>query len=88
MEEMEKLHTVRHSCSHIMAAHRLQHTHNILTVGHVLLAAKRIHHGAGRMVPAVVDGADFLFKLALTQHLFFRQQHLCSFQIEPPNRHF
>ena len=22
------------------------------------------------------------------KHLFFRQQHLCSFQIKPPNRHF
>ena len=69
-----------------LAAHGAQHTHDILAVGHVLLAAKGIHQRFRRYAAHLMDGADLLFKIALAGHLGLVQQYQFSIQNKPPNR--
>ena len=70
------------------AAHRLQHTHDVLAVGHVLLAAEGVHHRQRRLAAAAVNLSDFAFKFTLAKRLRLVQQHFFSVQWKPPAPRF
>ena len=64
------------------AAHGLQHAHDVLTVGHVLLAAEGVHHGAQR--PLGVHIPHFRLKVPLARQLLRGDLYLCSVQRNLP----
>ena len=64
------------------AAHGLQHAHDVLTVGHVLLAAEGVHHGAQR--PLGVHIPYFRLKVPLARQLLRGDLYLCSVQRNLP----
>ena len=66
------------------AVHSRQHPHNVLAVGHVLLAAVGVHHGADRTAAPGVALLELLFKIPLAGGLLRRDQYLFSVQIGPP----
>ena len=66
------------------AAHGLQHTHDMLAVGHVLLAAEGVHQSADALSALGVQLPYFPFKIPLTERLLLRDQYLFSIQVGPP----
>ena len=64
------------------AAHGLQHAHDVLTIGHVLLAAEGVHHGAQR--PLGVHIPYFRLKVPLARQLLRGDLYLCSVQRNLP----
>ena len=51
------------------AAHGLEHTHDVLAVGHILLAAEGVHQGQRGAAPALVKGPELLLILPLAAGL-------------------
>ena len=74
---------------HKRAAHGLQHPHDVLAVGHVLLTAEGVHQRFG--TAARLMQRLYLFgKFPLTGHISVRQDHILSFQgylLRPVPRH-
>ena len=58
----------------------LQHAHEFLAVGHVLLAAEGIHAGHRVGLTAFKHGPDFLFKRLLALQVLPAHQYLFPFQ--------
>ena len=61
-------------------AHALQHTHDVLAVGHVLLTAEGVHQRTDGLAPLDVQLFYFFGKLPLTLHVRVRQDDIFSFQ--------
>ena len=61
------------------AAHIAQHTHDALTIRHILLTAVSIHKCAHRA--ALVRGGDFFGKTLLTLDFGSRNNNVLAFQI-------
>ena len=62
------------------AAHLLQHPHDALAVGHVLLAAKGVHHGQRPPVQRIGAPAELFGKFSLPLHLSGGYQYIFSVQ--------
>ena len=67
-----------------VAAHGLQHAHDMLAVRHILLAAEGIHQCADAPAPLGVQLSYFPFEIPLTERLLLRDQYLFSVQVGPP----
>ena len=62
-------------------AHLAQHAHQVLAVGHVLLAAEGVHIRQGRVVQRFGKvGADFLFNFPLTRQTLRGNNYVFTFQ--------
>ena len=64
------------------APHGPEHTHNVLAVGHVLLAAEGVHQGTEG--PVGVHLLQLCFKIPLAVQLRGGDLYLCSFQEDLP----
>ena len=62
------------------AAHGLQHAHDVLAVGHVLLAAEGVHQRMDGLAPLGVQLFYFSGKFPLALHVRVRQDNILSFQ--------
>ena len=58
----------------------LQHPHELLAVGHVLLAAEGVHAGHGVGLAGGKHGADLLLKVPLAVQVRLGDQYLFAFQ--------
>ena len=58
----------------------LQHAHEPLSVGHVLLAAERLHTGGGMGLPGGEHGLDLLLKIPLAGDVRRRDDNLLTLQ--------
>ena len=57
-----------------------QHAHELLAVGHVLLAAEGVHAGHGMGLAGGKHGADLLLKVPLAVQVRLGDQYLFAFQ--------
>ena len=62
-------------------AHLRQHPHELLAVGHVLLAAEGVHARPGVGLPGAEHGPDPPLKFPLAAEVRLRHQNLFPFQI-------
>ena len=63
-----------------LTAHSLKHAHNVLAVGHVLLAAERVDQRERRAGAAVVHLAHLARKFLLTRELLLADDDFFAFQ--------
>ena len=58
----------------------LQHAHELLPVGHILLAAEGVHAGPGMGLAKFKHAADLLLKVPLAGEILRRDQYVFAFQ--------